>query len=145
MDYVSWLFIHPGIHGAATVEIEWSFAGLIPGPCGLQESLRNDTKAEPNRTTRLCTIDILGMGLALFIEPCSHWNVTWEVIWVMPVSTRARKAPPALPLAVSEWITPVFLTKLKTHHFYAHIPAFQILLCNLTTADKDGVCHRHSD
>lgn len=56
MDYVSWLFIHPGIHGAATVEIECSFVRLIPGPCGLQESLR--TIPNPNQTA-LCICALL--------------------------------------------------------------------------------------
>lgn len=77
-----------------------------PGPLWSAGVLENDTKPEPACTMHLCTIDILGMGLVLFIETCScrgHLSDACQhqskLHYLM---NRNRKAPSALPLVVSE-------------------------------------------
>lgn len=75
---------------ASTVEIEWSCVRSIPGPCGLQKSLR--TTPNPNLAV-LCIwalLTILVTGFVLFIEMCLHWNVTWEATeWCLSAPKQA--------------------------------------------------------
>lgn len=122
MDYVSWLFIHPGIHGAATVEIEWSLQGagvhqFDPGPLWSAGVLEEDTKPSPN-CMYVCTIDVWGWCWCLFIDTlkrhmrghlsdaCQHQR---KLHYLMNRLDRNRKSP-RRPLAASDRIAPTFLT-----------------------------------
>lgn len=169
MAYVSWLFIHPGIHGgcqggdrAVASEIRgsllWFRAPVVcRSPCARHETQSHSQMCNTNQSVLMYVgrrIDVSGM-VYVFInrralawkrdmrghlsEACQHQTRRQYLI----LDEWAKQEQEMSPLVASERITPMILTRKLNWCFLGFF--FCWFLCNLTTGEEDQVCLRSSD